>query len=299
MNINTLDLNLLKAFHALYEERHVGRAADRIGLAQPSMSNALNRLRAQFEDPLFHRGPAGMVPTERAEAVAPQIQQALMILSGMLERPTFDPREVDDKITIAAADLDIMMIAAPLMTYLADAAPNLRTSFVSMNKKEIAAKLDEEALTFAIGTFASLPARFHRRTLASNSFVCIARSGHPAIGDRLTLKQFVKARHVLMTLSDDFSGAVDRALRQRGLRRQVVMTCTQFALLPNIIAQTDLIATVPTALASIAERAGCKVHDAPLDLPTWDSEVIWTQKVANTELGRFLIQAFKKLQMGF
>lgn len=303
MNINNLDLNLLKAFHTLYQERNVGRAGSLIGLAQPSMSNALSRLRHQFDDPLFHRSPDGMVPTARAEEIAPTIQQALSLMSGLLERSRFDPKRIEADVTIAAADLDIMTIAAPMMTYLEDEAPGLCIRFEPLNKRDLISRLDDESLTFAIGTFATLPKRFHRRPMTRNSFVCISRPDHPLIGESLTLEAYLNARHVLMTLSGDTSGAVDKALKQQGLKRQVVMTCTQFALLPDIIARTDLIATVPASLAAVAERAGCVIHEAPLQLPNWESEIVWTQKTANTDLGKFLISAiqsrFGRWQQGF
>ncbi|WP_425085526.1 LysR family transcriptional regulator [Ruegeria profundi] len=295
MNIKSLDLNLLKAFDAMYRERHVGRAGASIGLAQPSMSNALNRLRARFEDPLFQRGPGGMVPTSRAEELAPKVKGALSIVSEMLEQTEFDPKHAQGQITVAASDLAILRLAPAMVTYFAEHAPNLSLIFVPMNKTDLIDQLDAETVTLAIGTFGQLPARFHRRTIMPDSFVCIARRDHPLTQDGLTLESFLAARHALMTLNNDNIGFVDKALKKLGKARQVVLTCAQFALLPDIVAQSDLITTVPTSLTPFARRAGCEVFPTPLDLPKWESEMVWTQKTAYEPLGRFVVDSFTEM----
>lgn len=219
-----MDLNLLKAFDALYQERHVGRAGSRIGLAQPSMSNALARLRAQFDDPLFVRSPDGMLPTGRANELALQVRQVLNLVAGMLEQPEFDPLRADDRVIIMAPDLVVLTLAPALMPVLEQCAPRLKVSFQPLDKARCVEALDNEEVDLVIGHFSQLPARFHRRPVRSDSFVCIARVDHPAIGATLTLNDFLAARHALMALSSDFEGEVDRALKRQGLRRDVVMS---------------------------------------------------------------------------
>ncbi len=288
MNLNTLDLNLLKAFDALYRERHVGRAGASIGLAQPSMSNALNRLRAQFDDQLFLRGPDGMTPTAKAEAMAPQVQDALASIVRLLAPVEFDPRTIEADVSIAAADLIIINIAPHLMTYLHEAAPNVRVSFVPLDKRMMEQDLDDGSVTLAIGTFGRLPARFLRKTVLQDHFICITRQGLFNEGERLTLENYIKGQHALMTLSGDFTGAVDQALKRLGYCRRVVMTSTQMTLLPDIIARSDLIATIPAALAPFAQRAGCCIFQPPLELTNWDIDLIQTQRSAAEPLGSFL-----------
>jgi len=294
MNLNTLDLNLLKAFDALYRERHVGRAAAAIGLAQPSMSNALNRLRAQFDDPLFQRGAGCMTPTVRAEELAPKVTESLTIIAQMLEQSAFDPMTVEGQVVVSASDLAILRLAPEILGHFERHAPRLNLRFVPMQKTDIVAKLDSGEVMLAIGTFGHLPARFHRQTVMPDSFICIARKDHPLTRNGLTLDAFLAARHYLMTLKDDKIGVVDRELKRLGHRRRVVMTCAQFSLLPDIVANSDGIATVPTSLRSVAERAGCDVFEVPLALPNWASEMVWTQKTEHDPLGRFVIQSLRE-----
>ncbi len=236
-----------------------------------------------------------MEPTSRAEELAPKVQGVLSIVSEMLEQTEFDPKHAQGHITVAASDLAILRLAPAMVTYYSVHAPNLGLRFVPMNKADLVEQLDSETVTLAIGTFGQLPARFHRRTIMPDSFVCIARRDHPLTRDGLTLEPFLKARHALMTLNNDKTGSVDKALKRLGKSRQVVLTCAQFALLPDIVAQSDLIATVPTSLIPVARRAGCDVFPTPLDLPKWESEMVWTQKTAHEPLGRYIVDSFTEM----
>ncbi|MBO9447014.1 LysR family transcriptional regulator [Ruegeria sp. R14_0] len=291
VNFNTLDLNLLKVFDALYRERHVGRAGRSIGLAQPSMSNALNRLRAQFDDPLFQRSREGMLPTAKADELAPQIKEALSLISRMLSPAEFDPKQVRADVMIAAADLMVINLAPPLMKYLNQDAPGLRISFAPLDKRSFERDLDDGLLAVALGTFGKLPARFLRQKVLRDQFICITRNGLLPEGAPLTLDTYLDLDHVLMTLGGGFSGVVDHALRRQGLSRRVVMTGTQFAVLPDIVAQSDMVATIPASLSHIAQRAGCSIYSPPLDLSGWDIEMVQTQSLVSDPLGAFIGQA--------
>src|SRR4029079_18817238 len=92
MNLQSIDLNLLVAFESLMEERNVTRAAKRIGLSQPAMSNALARLRRTFNDPLLVRAADAMMPTSAAQALIVPVRSALAQLRAALEqKPAFAP----------------------------------------------------------------------------------------------------------------------------------------------------------------------------------------------------------------
>lgn len=136
MNINTLDLNLLKTFDALYRERNVTKAGNVLGLAQPSMSNALNRLRAVFDDPLFLRSPGGMQPTERAEQLAPAIEKALHDIRELVQpAKAFNPETVELALVIACSDNLTLRIGPLLAAHLQKHAPGIDLRFVPIDKK--------------------------------------------------------------------------------------------------------------------------------------------------------------------
>lgn len=295
MNINTLDLNLLKVFDALYRERNVSRAGERIGLAQSSMSNALSRLRDQFDDPLFQRTPQGMVPTQRAETLAPAVQQVLAQVGAMLVPAVFDPAQLEESVAIAASDLTVMTLAPTLMARLSEVAPGIQLNFVPLDKQQLFGQLDSSSVQLALGTFSKVPARFHRRTLYQDRFVCIARREHPALQGALTLESYTRQQHLLMTLNADQTGVIDRELRKLGHNRRIAMTCAQFSPLAEVVANTDLIATVPASLQGVAERAGCQLFPLPFEMAEWGTELILTQKFSTSELGRFLCAQISQL----
>ncbi len=278
MNIASTDLNLLKAFAALYAERHVTRAGARIGLAQPSMSNALSRLRALFGDALFVRTPGGMVPTARADALAPQIHAALQLLArALVPAAPFDPAEARAEIAIATSDNLILSHGSAILGRFRSHAPGFDLRLQSMNKDTIWAELDQGQVHIAIGTFRDVPVRFHSSIFAADSFVCIARANHPELTDGLTLAAFARLPHILTTLRGDANGAVDTALDELGVERRIVMTVTQFGALPDLVAKTDCIATMPRSAAMrLAARSGCAIHEPPLALPTWKTRMIWS-----------------------
>lgn len=288
MNINKLDLNLLKVFSTLYDTGNVTRAGERMGLAQSSMSNALNRLREQFDDPLFQRTPQGMLPTARAQQLAPQIESILSGAERLLEAQTFVPEEAVRQITIASSDLFVSATAPGLMARLSALAPGISLNFVALDKQRLEAQLDSQQIDFAVGTFDQLPARFHRRQLAREAFICIAASQHPNIGHRLSLERYTSLRHVLVTLNADSLGAVDTILAKQGLTREIAMICAQFSAAVEVVAKSQLIATVPSAVKEMAMRAGCRVIAVPLEIPSWSTELVQTQQTQSSQLYRFV-----------
>lgn len=290
MNINSLDLNLLKVFDALYQSRNVSRAGEHIGIAQSSMSHALNRLREQFDDPLFQRTPKGMEPTARAQQLAPQIQQLLHHISVMIEPVVFDPALAQARITIATTDLMVTTLAPLLMARLNALAPGIQLNFMPLDKQQVFNQLDNDQLHLALGTFSQIPARFHRSSINEEHFICIARQQHPQIKQRLTLKLYCQLQHVLMTLNADQSGVIDRELKRLGKTRHIAMTCAQFSPISEIVANSNLISTIPAAMAGVAQRSGCKVYPLPFIADSWETELISSQHFRSSPLGAFMVQ---------
>ncbi|TMP34364.1 LysR family transcriptional regulator [Pseudoalteromonas rubra] len=290
MNINTLDLNLLKVFNAIYQYRNVSKAADSIGLAQSSMSNALSRLRRQFDDPLFQRSAGGVIPTTRADDMAPQVQAILANINSMIAHKAFDPTTAKEQIVIAASDLAITSLTPALISKLRACAPGITLNFVQLDKQIAFDKLDNDSTQIVIGTFKALPARFYRKHLWHDRFIAISSKRYSTRSASLSLEKYLESPHVLMTLKGDQTGVIDEILKQQGLTRTIAMTCAQFLPLVETVAHSDLIATVPASLSDIAKRAGCETYPLPFDTPGWDSELVVTQKFYTSELGKFLIR---------
>ncbi len=300
MNITALDLNLLKVFSALYEQRNVTRAADLIGLAQPSMSNALSRLRAVLEDELFVRTPGGMVPTPRADRLAPQIDEALALISEAIAKTrNFDPHTATGVLKISAPDNLTLMLAPMLAAHLATKAPNLNLRFFPFNKDTIFQQLDRGEVDTALSRFKDISPRFLQSDCGLDRFVVLARRTHPVFQVGLTLDRYCKADHVLVSFSSDRRGAIDEHLDTINRQRRVALVLSQFSIVPKIIAQTDYLATVPESVAiSLCANENCATIPLPFEFETWTTQLVWSNRTDADPAKRFVTQAITSLLSG-
>lgn len=293
MNVSAFDLNLLKVFAAIYAERNVTRAADKVGLAQPSMSNALSRLRAVFDDQLFVKTPGGMVPTERAHALAPSVETALAKVQEAFGAVRgFDPATTKASLTIAAPDNLTLRIAPELTHRLAKQAPGIDLRFRAFDKDAALGQLDRSEIDVALGQFPDVPPRFHLRDLFEDRFVVIARAGHPAVAGRLSLKAYCAAGHVLVSFRGDARGAVDGTLARLGRQRRIALVLAQFGLVPDIVARTDYLATMPASIAeALAPRSGCTLQPLPFAQAAWTNQAVWSAVTHAEPAKRYAIDA--------
>ena len=291
MDLAGFDLNLLKAFDALYAERHVTRAGQRIGLSQSVMSGALTRLREVFKDDLFVRSPAGMQPTPRADDLAGAVSEALRLMRGVLEADTFDPAAADHTVTIAMSDYAAFVLLPPLMARLAAAVSRLDVRVRGIfGREEAVDLLDSGEANLAIGFPVPASARILVRPLLREGFACIARRGHPAFADGAGLEAFAAAAHLLVSPEGDRMGLVDQKLAEHGLQRRVVLSLPQFVVAPFVVAETDLVATLATRVARrfAAASLGLAVHEPPIPLPDWPLSLMWHRRVDDHPATRWL-----------
>ena len=265
MNLAGIDLNLLVVFDALMQERSVTRAGRRIGMTQPAVSNALNRLRHLLKDDLFLRGPKGMRPTPRAVELAGPIRQALSQVETALMPAEFDPAKAANTFRLAMADYAASLILPPLAHRLEREAPGVDIRVRVNDNVSALGLLDRNEIDFAIGYHTDWPERFGGQVLFTETYVCVMRRGHPLARERITLEEFAAARHLLVTLTGEATGFVDRLLKKRGLTRRVAMTANQFLVAPLIIQTSDMIMTL--ALRTAARFAEVnKLHIVPVPL---------------------------------
>jgi len=285
MNLQTIDLNLLVVLEALIEERNVTRAATRIGLSQPAMSNALARLRRTFDDPLLVRSPEGMTPTPAAQALIIPVRAALTQLRQALEeKPDFDPQASERTFHLLTSDYAEIMLFAPLLQTLR--ARRLSVRLRSQRPRSVfeppsTASL-AESFDLAIGFYPdalSLDARLHSETLWEEKNVCIASLRHPAIQKKISLRQFAAAEHVALFYKAQGPGVIDTLLAQKGFTRRLVMQASHFASVPFLVAGTDLIATIPERLARHFSRAlKLQILPVPLEIPPFRLTMLWHQR---------------------
>jgi DNA-binding transcriptional LysR family regulator len=214
IDLRHADLNLLVVFQVLLAERHVGRAASRLGLTQSAASHALGRLRGLFGDPLFVRHPKGVEPTARALVVAPAIVDILNRAQSVLAAPVFDPN-VACSFTIATIDLTVPTIIVPLIEHLRCVAPAIDRRVVPLVREHVVAAFDRQEIDMAILNFPDPPKRIARVPVLKDRYVGIARRGHPGLkGRTLTAKAYAALPHLLFSPRGDPKGIVDEPLAQ-------------------------------------------------------------------------------------
>ncbi|HWO02390.1 MAG TPA: LysR family transcriptional regulator [Blastocatellia bacterium] len=286
MNLQSFDLNLLLAFEALMIERNVTRAAKRIGLSQPAMSNALSRLRRTFDDPLLARSPEGMAPTAAAHALIGPVRAALAQLRGALEeKPAFDPAASKRTFHLSTSDHVEVTLIPPLVAKLLGHAPrvSLRLTRPRTLFQPPAAQSFADSIDVAIGFFpdvAALDASIHSEVLWEEKSVVLARKAHPRIKGKLTLKQFAAEQHAAVFYKTEGQGFIDSLLEQKGLTRRAAIIVPHFASVPFLVAASELIATVPERTADhFATQLKLQVFPAPLAIPPFRMTMLWHERM--------------------
>lgn len=268
MKLRRLDITLLLVFLNLMRERRAVTVADRMGLTQSSISHALKRLRAVFDDPLFLRKPHGLEPTAVAIAVEPAIREALDRLNGMLQRPgTFRPEEATGTIRLAAYDSEMALLVPGLIGRLATEAPGLRLAGRMLGRAEALAALDDGSADIAAGFIWDLPQAFLRLPLYEEGYLVAARHDHPLLAGPLDIDTYAAARHLVVSPAGDLRGIVDDRLSAAGRSRSVVCAVPQFFPALAALACSDLVATLPAGLVRLHAAAfGLAFREPPLAL---------------------------------
>lgn len=240
---------LLRTFVALAEERHVTRAAARLGMTQSATSHALGRLRRALKDPLFVRAPKGVVATERALGLLPEVKDVLLRLDALgRPRGPFDPRTLTRTFVLGGADFAEVVVLPPLERVLGRLAPD-----VQLVSRPFPSRLDEELesgrLDVAMGVFRQTGSRLVIKKLFEERFVCLLRRAHPALKRPLTVERWAALRHVFISPRGEGGGVVDDALAERGLSRRVAVRTSSFLSAPLLVAESDCVLTVPSRIA--------------------------------------------------
>ncbi len=268
-NLARIDLNLLVLFEAVLEERHVARAAARLHVSPSAVSHGLGRLRELMQDPLFLRQPKGVVPTERARQLAAPIADILERARQVISRAErFDPRRSVRRFVIGAPDAVTAVLVPPLLATLRRESPGIDLAVRNLVGQFEAAltELDLRTLDVALLPLTDIPARFTSRVLYEEDFVLVRRVGHPT-GGKFTLAKYAAAAHVMVSVSGDPHGPVDKLLADHGLSRRVMLTVPNFLHALAIVSESDLVAALPRQFASRhAKRYQVEIAEAPVRL---------------------------------
>ncbi len=288
MNLHSLDLNLLRNLDILLSERSVTKAAERLSMSQPAMSNALKRLRKVFQDPLLIRTSEGMMPTERAQDIQPQLRSVLDSVESFL-RPQFefDAKHSHEVFHIVASDYAETTLIPSVLSRIRKEAPNVTLDMLTPSDVGYA-EVEQGKVDIVINRFEELPSSFHSSVLWRDGFACVIGKNHPA-SDKLTLKKYLAAQHVWVSktgMGVGFGinpqdrqrlGWVDGALDKINKTRDIAVFTRHYPVAIQHAEQQDLIATVPCRAAALKIKSRkVAILKPPFDIPDIELTMAWS-----------------------
>lgn len=281
VNPRNLDLNLLTVFDAIVAEGNLTRAAQRLRMSQPAMSNALARLRSALDDPLFTRTARGMTPTPRAKLIAVPVRQALdLIRNAVRPSAAFDYRSSDRRFVMAVEDYGEAVIVPRFMDWLSQGAPRLQLEVRPIAGSALSEAQLQGEVDLGVSYFRVRSPEFRSRLLMEESLVSMVRLDHPAIGDTLSLEQYLALSHVILVPRTAEGPIIDRVLRKAGLKRRVALQVPHFLSMPLIVKGTDFVCTLPRRMANVyAEHFRLRVLKTPVDCPPIPIYLVWHQSL--------------------
>ncbi|MGH6970060.1 MAG: LysR family transcriptional regulator, partial [Caulobacteraceae bacterium] len=269
MHLSSLDLNLLRVFDVLLEERSVTRAAARLGLTPSAVSHALARLRYHLGDELFQRDASGMQPTRKAMEIGPSLHAALAQLQSALAPADFDPGVSDRSFTVVAGAYACAVLMPAVVAELQSAAPGVLLR-IAEHPASLEAQLDSGQVDFVLAGFDAAPERFSRERLIVEALAWVVRAGHPLCDAPTTLEALTSVPHVVVAgrreaigrpgislrSSWEDLGALEIELAKRSLRRRIGVVAPDTFSAMTIVARSEMAALIPRRLALLSVQSG-------------------------------------------
>ena len=279
VNLSAIDLNLLLVLDAVLTERSVARAAQRLHVTPPAISNALGRLRDALGDPIVTRSGRGIVPTPRALELGPAIARALGEINRALHGEVFDPSTARVVLTLAQADAGQLARLPQLAAAVAKRLPQARLRVVNVDTMLALGGLGGTEVDVAIGVSHAAPG-IHRQPLYAEHYVVIARRDHPRLGARAGRRALAAERHAEVHVAfGKPSPVVERAYQKLGVTRNIALVVPTFTAAAAVVAQTDLIAAIPQSVVSALSLAlDLRIISTPLRIPSSPMFMSWHQR---------------------
>ncbi|MFV1939974.1 LysR family transcriptional regulator [Pseudomonas luteola] len=279
-----IDLNLIRTFVTLYDSGSVTVAAERLFVTQPSVSYALARLRELFDDPLFVRNRDGMQPTSVARTLYATFKDALSRIEGTVEGiREFDPHKTARCFRIALSDLGEMALLPLILHRLNRLAPQAELEVVPLEIDQVNEWLSIGKVDAAICSRPLSSTGIVRQALIDERYVCLLSRKHSRIKRELTLDQFQRESHVLVTRASGHGMAED-VIERLGISRRIALRIPHFSVLPKIIPQTDLLVILPSQIATLfAAEHPLRICNLPFDVPSFKVTLHWHER-SNTSV---------------
>lgn len=300
-SLNRLTFQHLQYLQALVEERHVTRAAERMGIGQPAMSTALARLREVFKDVLLVKTTTGMEPTPRALDLARRVREISDMLSGRgFEAENFEPATSQAHWRIMASDGISRTLLPEMMALVTHDAPQMRFTVQPGDPRRLSEYLRDGEFDLALSFVRSPPSELRQTVLYPQRLLCIARRGHPLVKGALSLKEFISCQHARWgappVAHATMEAMVDEALEAMGHARPVTLLVSSLTLLPDVIAGSDLLAVVPEHMARAAALAlPIQLLPLPFKVSSVDVSMVWHERLHHDPAHKWMRESLRDI----
>jgi DNA-binding transcriptional LysR family regulator len=298
VNLANIDLNLFHVLHTVLEERSATGAARRLNVTQSAVSNALARLRQLVDDPIVVRSARGLVPTPRAEKLAPLVAAALTQLrAAVAPDPGFDPSTSTQCFTLSCSDAEGAALIPRLSEVFAKRMPHASMRVVTLEHMLASGGLARGEIDAAIGLQSVVPPDCRSTPLYVDDIVAIVRKGHPTIrGETLSLEQYFATSHVVIALfggrESTVKKSIDKVLAKYGQRPKIALSLPQFGMVALATARTDYIGGVPRRFAeALAEHLPIRIFEAPIPMPKIPIALVWHERTDRDPAASFFRRA--------
>lgn len=292
-NLRSLDLNLLVILHALLEERHVTRAARRLALSQPATSNALDRCRHVFDDPLLERVAGEMRLTAKAQSLKEPLSQALLAISTVVETPQAKLTQIRQTVRLVVADQPGLVVMTHLLTKLSASAPKVNLALLPWrSSKDALHRLENGEADIAISTFPALPPTFHRQEIGYEGYVVAMRASHPAVR-KFNVDEWLAWPHIVVSGEGDIRGSLEGVLAQQGKARHVGAVVPNFTMIEPLLRATDMIATTP--INCLSDTHALAVFEPPIPVPGFSLHLAWHARRDGDLVVKHIIETLRYL----
>lgn len=290
------DLSLLVIFDAIMTEGSITRAAERLNLTQPAVSNAVARMRAIWNDDLFIKDGRNIRPTLFAQNLWIQVHQPLEKIDDAINPKGFEPLTSHRVFRIAATDLMVDMAWGELRLRLEDEAPNVSIHTLPYTIANGESLLSQASVDILIGANDLMPPMPTSEFLIELDYVCVMHPDHDLAKGKLTLDRFGSADHLLVSLSGDAHGYTDIVLAQHGVERKIAMTINNFSSATKMLAGSRLVCVLPSVTAKAMLETGAVVARAiPVPVPGPKLSMFWHKRVDQDPGNMWLRRVLKEL----
>ncbi|MGK9156159.1 LysR family transcriptional regulator [Acinetobacter radioresistens] len=280
LSLNRVDLNLFRVFAAIYKEKNITRASEKLFISQPAVSHALSRLRTHFNDPLFIRDGQGVEPSQLAKRIWPSIETSLNLLNSTIQSTlSFLPQRDIRKITVAMND-ELEPILLPLIIdRFFKLNPDISIKSVRINRKNLKAELSSGRIDFAVDITHLTDAGVSQKVCLHDNFVVISSDKFSKSGSLITLDDYLKAQHI--TVSSRPSGKVfeDLVLSKHGIKRSVKIRCQQYQTAVNTIKNSNFLLTISNCQAIFLKKIhqNIDIHPIPIETNNYSISLYWDE----------------------